>query len=422
MSQDPNGLVIPTTGTLSGLTLVTDLDNALAALATQQSGAAAPSGTLWPRSRWFDTTNNVIKRRNAANSAWVLDGAGAEAFHVSKSASYTFTLGDHETSVNITGAAASSFTIPASTTLMDGWSVMLQNNSSANQTIAPSGADLINGVNAAIALPPGSGCILVNNGVSNTLAFFSNMPASTPGSFKNLKIAAQGVNNASAVVTADAVIVEDPYGRYYTAENLNLAINSTASGANGLDAGTLAAYTWYAVWVIYNLATGTAAGLLSTSATAPALPAGYTCKARVGWVRTDGSANKYLYQTLQYGRRAQFASLASSNTPSLPQIAGGVAGAIAGSLVYVALANAVPPTASKVSVSMYLYSTSAGCNVQVSPNSIPASAGGSGSLVYSPAGFGQVFVTEFILESYGLYWASSSANNALYIQGWEDNL
>jgi hypothetical protein len=184
MSQDSNSYAIPNTGTLSGLSLVNDINQSLQALDTQNAGTTQPPGTLYAYSRWFDTTNKVVKRRNAANSAWVLDGTGAEAFHVTKSASYSFALSDHETSINITGSAGYTFTIPASTNLMDGWSVALQNNTGVNQTIAPTGTDTINGVNASITLLPGRGCLLVNNGVSNTLAMFfgsqSPLPPGTP--------------------------------------------------------------------------------------------------------------------------------------------------------------------------------------------------------------------------------------------------
>mgnify|MGYP003134949635 CR=1 FL=1 len=50
-----------------------DLNNALAAIATNNSGSSAPSttyGGLW----WFDTSANLLKIRNAANSAWVTVG------------------------------------------------------------------------------------------------------------------------------------------------------------------------------------------------------------------------------------------------------------------------------------------------------------------------------------------------------------
>jgi len=69
---------------------------------------------------------------------------------------------------------------------------------------------------------------------------------------------------------------------WLTVQNVNLTIDITASGINGLDAGAEANNTWYSIWVIYNGAT--ISGLLSLSATAPTFPAGYTYYRRVGWV------------------------------------------------------------------------------------------------------------------------------------------
>lgn len=43
------------------------------ALATKQSGASAPSPT-YPYMDWADTANDLLKQRNAANSAWIIKG------------------------------------------------------------------------------------------------------------------------------------------------------------------------------------------------------------------------------------------------------------------------------------------------------------------------------------------------------------
>jgi len=47
-----------------------DVNSALQALASQNSGATAPI-TTYANMIWYDTTNNQIKKRNEANSAWV---------------------------------------------------------------------------------------------------------------------------------------------------------------------------------------------------------------------------------------------------------------------------------------------------------------------------------------------------------------
>jgi microcystin-dependent protein len=61
----------------SGAAFRADLNNALAAIVSQNSGAAEPSVT-YAYMPWADTTAGVLKIRNAANSGWVtlyqLDG------------------------------------------------------------------------------------------------------------------------------------------------------------------------------------------------------------------------------------------------------------------------------------------------------------------------------------------------------------
>jgi len=69
-----------------------------------------------------------------------------------------------------------------------------------------------------------------------------------------------------------------------------LTADIAVAGANGLDAGVEAADTWYAVHAIDGPAVATAS-LLSLSAIAPVLPAGYTVFRRIGWVRNDSGSN-----------------------------------------------------------------------------------------------------------------------------------
>lgn len=54
----------------AGAAFRADLNNALAAAATVNSGATAPS-TTYAYELWADTTTGLLKQRNAANTAWV---------------------------------------------------------------------------------------------------------------------------------------------------------------------------------------------------------------------------------------------------------------------------------------------------------------------------------------------------------------
>lgn len=51
----------------------TDLNNALQAILTQNSNATAPATTA-ANMIWYDTANDQIKKRNEANSAWIILG------------------------------------------------------------------------------------------------------------------------------------------------------------------------------------------------------------------------------------------------------------------------------------------------------------------------------------------------------------
>ena len=66
---------------------------------------------------------------------------------------------------------------------------------------------------------------------------------------------------------------------------------AAGTNAGGLDTGSVAANTFYYLWLIKNSSTGAIDVLFSASASAPTMPTGYDLKRRIGAVRTDGSAN-----------------------------------------------------------------------------------------------------------------------------------
>ena len=57
----------------SGASFRSDLNNALSAVATNNSGSSEPS-TIYAYQFWADTNTGLLKQRNAANSAWVTIG------------------------------------------------------------------------------------------------------------------------------------------------------------------------------------------------------------------------------------------------------------------------------------------------------------------------------------------------------------
>ena len=62
---------VSTNPPLPGLPAVQQINNALATIATDFAGGADPASLAGPHMTWADTTNSLLKRRNAANTAWV---------------------------------------------------------------------------------------------------------------------------------------------------------------------------------------------------------------------------------------------------------------------------------------------------------------------------------------------------------------
>lgn len=73
--------------------------------------------------------------------------------------------------------------------------------------------------------------------------------------------------------------------------SLDITINGATTGVNAMDVGSLGASTWYYVWVIYDTATSTTAGLVSASSTDPTMPTDYTSKRLIGYALTDADSD-----------------------------------------------------------------------------------------------------------------------------------
>lgn len=78
----------------------------------------------------------------------------------------------------------------------------------------------------------------------------------------------------------------------------SFTLDTATIGADGMDAGTLSANTWYYVWFISKSDYSVPATLGSLSSTAPTLPAGYTHKRFLGAFKTDAAAKIISYNQL----------------------------------------------------------------------------------------------------------------------------
>lgn len=84
-------------------------------------------------------------------------------------------------------------------------------------------------------------------------------------------------------------------------------LNATANGLNGLDTGSFAANTMYAIHVIADSANFLPTGvIMSLSATAPTLPFGYSGFKQIGWWASDGSTHFFIGYTTGNGSSRSF--------------------------------------------------------------------------------------------------------------------
>lgn len=84
----------------------------------------------------------------------------------------------------------------------------------------------------------------------------------------------------------------DSTGTYQLISSVSLSADITDSGLNGLDTGTVAADSLYAVYIVADPVTALPMGaMFSLSATQPLMPFGYSAFALVGYVRTDATSD-----------------------------------------------------------------------------------------------------------------------------------
>jgi hypothetical protein len=170
----------------------------------------------------------------------------------------------------------------------------------------------------------------------------------------------------------------------------------------------------------------TTGSLLSLSATSPTMPSGYTHRRRVGWARTDATANKYPLAFTQADSRVAYK--VGTNVPAPRVCAAGSTGSLT-AWVPASLAGFVPTTAVTVNATLggAFNNTSA---VAAPNNAYPSSVSGNPtsspplllSMVPTAGVNAKASTADIVLESMSLYWASTSPSGHLQINGWEDSL
>lgn len=145
-----------------------DLNNALVALGTLQSGATAPA-TTFAHMLWADTTSNLLKKRNAANSGWLVVRTLDESFVLSRAANTILVGSDVGKTIVATAGFTQTFT--AAATLGDGWYTSYNVQSGATIVFDPNGAENIDGAATKSVVGPSSGFIFCNGTAFYTIGF-----------------------------------------------------------------------------------------------------------------------------------------------------------------------------------------------------------------------------------------------------------
>lgn len=201
-------------------------------------------------------------------------------------------------------------------------------------------------------------------------------------------------------------------------------INAAVTGINGLDTGALANNTWYYIYIISDGASLTA-GLMSTSATSPTMPAGYTHKYRVSSQKTGGAAT--FNRVIQKGNRARYQVVAASVTPALPTIGSGASGSTSiPTWTSVAVSNVhVPTTATSIVVQLNV--TGSAHIIMAAPNNGYGAYNSATNPPFVAAGITtggnstNALPSEILLESANIFWAGA-ASALLMAAGWTDSV
>lgn len=256
-------------------------------------------------------------------------------------------------------------------------------------------------------------------------------PSLIAGSSKNLKVFNDsGAPTTTMDVTADELTVEDSFGNAFRLSSVSVAPVITASGANGLDTGTISANTFYSINVIYNPTTNTVAGLISIQANCQnATPvSGYTACAHVGWAKVDNNgASSRFYRINCASKDCQYQVVAATNTPNMPIVATGTAGTVQSTYASVTIRGTsgaivwCPPTASHVTMSTN-NANGVASQVQMAPSTAyGALASANSPVLYLNSAVGQTILVRFMFESDAIAWISSASGGQISVLGWTDN-
>ncbi len=157
----------------NGSTVRADINAMALALFSESASAAAP-GTTIKSQIWNDYTTFTRKRRNQANSGWIVVGTLDEALTLARSSNTILGLSD----IGKTIIATSTYTqtLTAAATLGDGWFIDIRNDGVGIITLDPNSSEQINGATTLDLHPGESGMIVCNGSAFKFIGYISTGP------------------------------------------------------------------------------------------------------------------------------------------------------------------------------------------------------------------------------------------------------
>ncbi|MCU1324989.1 MAG: hypothetical protein JWN34_359 [Bryobacterales bacterium] len=196
-------------GNADGATVRADINSLAAALASDSHSSTAPSTTL-PSQRWNDITGNLRKRRNLANSGWIVEGTLDETFVLSRSSNTMLGSSDIGKTIRATGTFTQ--TLDAAATLGDGWQITYVNEGTGVITFDPNSTETIDGGSTAI-IAPGESCEIKCNGTN----FRTTLRAAVGTPQGRLTL-----TSGTPVMSADATAQSSVYYTPYTGDRISI--------------------------------------------------------------------------------------------------------------------------------------------------------------------------------------------------------
>jgi hypothetical protein len=191
----------------SGANVRSDINSALGAIQSQNSGSSYPTDTV-AHMVAANTTKGYYGRRNAADSAWIPFAPGSSTMVQAKSADYTLVEGDFATLIDYT-SGTKTLTLPAVATAGDGFWFDLRNSGTGVITVDGDGSETIDGVTTITFYPGDSGRLWCNGSVWKTVGRGSAVQILTAEKTIDLTNVVSG-GAVSDTITVTGAAVGDP--------------------------------------------------------------------------------------------------------------------------------------------------------------------------------------------------------------------